>query len=70
VTLLVASKEANTVWMVADTAVTSGSLAVRDREHEPKIIASEGGHALVGFAGGSVAPPKTSGPAAATEVLE
>src|ERR1700683_5342900 len=50
-TLLIAAKEANAIWMVADTAITGDSLSVRDREHQPKIFVSQDGHALIGFAG-------------------
>jgi hypothetical protein len=50
-TLLVAAVEGNNVWMVADTAITGGSVDLRDREHQLKVIPSRDGRALFGFAG-------------------
>src|SRR5215471_16124682 len=50
-TLLVASADGPTVWMVADSAITGGDLEYRQREFDLKVIPSLDGRALVGFAG-------------------
>lgn len=51
-TLLIAQKQATqSIWMVADTAVTMGPLGLRDREYRPKVIPVHEGRALVGFSG-------------------
>jgi hypothetical protein len=50
-TLLVAGTDGKSIWMVADTAITGGDVAVRDRQYQFKIIPSRDGQALIGFAG-------------------
>ena len=50
-TLLIANVDGPTVWMVADSAITGGKLAYRDREYDLKIEPSLDGRAVVGFAG-------------------
>jgi hypothetical protein len=52
-TLLVAGVVGKNIWMVADTAITGGSVEVRDREYLLKVIPSSDGRALLGFAGGA-----------------
>jgi hypothetical protein len=49
--LLVAAIEDNLIWMVSDTAVTGGTMQLRDREYQPKIEPSNNRMALVGFCG-------------------
>lgn len=51
-TLLIAAIEKDLLWMVADTAITGGSIGPRDRVYAPKI---ESAHdmSLIGFAGDS-----------------
>lgn len=49
-TLLVAGKVEQNVWMIADTAITGGNIAFRDRQYRPKIEAAHGS-SLVGYAG-------------------
>jgi hypothetical protein len=50
-TLLVAGIEGTHIWMVSDTLITGGNIEVREREYKLKIIASQDGGALLGFAG-------------------
>jgi hypothetical protein len=50
-TLLVAAIAETQVWMVSDTLITGGTIEVREREYQLKIIASADGRALIGFAG-------------------
>ncbi|MFZ0208232.1 MAG: hypothetical protein WAL59_19360, partial [Roseiarcus sp.] len=50
-TLLVAGIEGETVWMVADTAITGGTLGLRERQNQIKIVPCADGKALIGFAG-------------------
>jgi hypothetical protein len=56
-TLLVASREDGGAWMVADTAITGGSIALRDRVYMPKIEAAHNS-SLLGFAGDSHLGPR------------
>jgi hypothetical protein len=49
-TLLVASKEADSIWMIADTAITGGSIDVRARYYRPKIETAHNA-SLIGYAG-------------------
>lgn len=51
-TLLVAKKQPDgSIWMVADTAITGGSISLREREYAPKVFPIQNGRALAGFAG-------------------
>ena len=50
-TLLVAGVSGQTTWMVADSSVVGGTLGVREREHQIKIVPSTDDRALIGFAG-------------------
>jgi hypothetical protein len=50
-TLLVAANDEKEIWMVADTAITGGTIAVREQEYEIKIVPSKDKRALIGFAG-------------------
>jgi hypothetical protein len=50
-TLLVAGINEQVLWMVGDTFVTGGPLGAREYEHQLKILPSEDGKALIGFAG-------------------
>jgi hypothetical protein len=50
-TLVVAGISDHVVWMVADTFVTGGPLNARAHEHHVKVLPSEDGNALIGFAG-------------------
>jgi hypothetical protein len=49
-TLLVAGVSEQTIWMVADTLIT-GPMGRRHDEHQIKVVPSEDGKALIGFAG-------------------
>jgi hypothetical protein len=49
-TLLVAGVSGDTIWMVADTLIT-GLLGKQHDEHQIKVVPSEDGKALIGFAG-------------------
>ena len=49
--LIIASVEANAIWMVGDTAITGGTGETRDREFMPKILVGKTFPALVAFAG-------------------
>ena len=51
-TLIVASKTAEAIWMVGDTAVTGGTLQLRQREYLLKILGAEHWPGVIGFAGG------------------
>lgn len=50
-TLLVAGISDDIAWMVADTSITGGTIQVRERENQIKIIPSADRHGLIGFAG-------------------
>jgi hypothetical protein len=49
-TLLVATKEGDSVWMIADTAITGGTIDLRARYYRPKIEAAHN-TSLIGYAG-------------------
>jgi hypothetical protein len=49
-TLLVATMEADSVWMIADTAITGGTIDLRARFNRPKIEAAHK-TSLIGYAG-------------------
>lgn len=50
-TLLLAGIEGTSLWMASDTAISGGSLDLREREEALKITPSDDGQALIGFAG-------------------
>jgi ATP-dependent protease HslVU (ClpYQ) peptidase subunit len=50
-TLLVGGISGASVWMVADTSITGGTIQLRERENQIKIVPSDVGRALIGFAG-------------------
>ncbi|MEQ1754688.1 MAG: hypothetical protein ABL973_11205 [Micropepsaceae bacterium] len=49
--LLVGSVEGDSVWMVSDAVITGGTIELRDRVYELKIVPSLDGMGLAGFAG-------------------
>src|SRR5262249_32596089 len=52
--LLVARKQTNgSIWMLADSAITGGSIELHRREYALKVFPVQGGRALAGFAGDS-----------------
>ena len=51
-TLVIAGITDNSVWMLGDTAITEGTIGIREREFAVKIDVGETFPALVGFAGG------------------
>jgi hypothetical protein len=50
-TLVVAAIEGQSVWMVADTAITGGPMSVREKEFAPKVLVAVDRTWLVGYAG-------------------
>ena len=50
-TLLVAAADNNSIWMVADTAITGGTMSARERADQLKIVTGCNNRALIGFAG-------------------
>jgi hypothetical protein len=50
-TLLVGGISGDSTWMMADTSITGGTIQLRERENQIKIVPSTDGRALIGFAG-------------------
>jgi hypothetical protein len=50
-TLLIAQRVGQNIWMAADSAITGGLIGERQREYALKIAPSLDGRALIGFAG-------------------
>lgn len=51
-TLIVAGIEQGSIWMVGDTAITEGTIGLRERIFKPKIEVARNFPALIAFAGG------------------
>jgi hypothetical protein len=66
-TLIVAGISGPSIWMVGDTAITGGTIGLREREFMPKIEVGKTFPALLGFAGGADHGSQTARTAAAVQ---
>lgn len=66
-TLIVAGITDASIWMVGDTAITGGTISLRERKYMPKIEVGQNFPALIAFAGGPEHGSRTAMLAAAAQ---